>query len=45
MLTLQQVLSYGAGWNEVGFRLIVMLGLSLVYFALGVAVFRRLQMR
>lgn len=45
MTLLQQVLSYGAGWNEIAFRLTVMVALSVIYFLAGVAVFRRLQMR
>jgi ABC-type multidrug transport system permease subunit len=44
-LALQQILSYGAGLGEIGFRLGATLVLSLLYFLLGVAVFRRLQMR
>jgi ABC-2 type transport system permease protein len=44
-LALQQVLGYGAGVGEVGFRLAATLLLSLLYFALGVGVFRRVQMR
>jgi ABC-2 type transport system permease protein len=45
MLLLQQVMCYGASWSEIGFRLVVMLALSLLYFAIGVLVFQRLQMR
>ncbi len=45
MLLLQQVMCYGAGWGEIGFRLVAMLALSLLYFAAGVFVFQRLQMR
>jgi ABC-2 type transport system permease protein len=44
-LALQQVLSYGAGLREVAFRLGATLLLSSLYFAAGVAAFRRLQMR
>jgi ABC-2 type transport system permease protein len=44
-LALQQVLSYGAGIEEVAFRLGATLVLSLLYFALGVYVFGRLRMR
>ena len=43
-LALQQVLSYGAGLSEIGFRLGALALLSTVYFAIGVVIFRRLQM-
>jgi ABC-2 type transport system permease protein len=42
---LQQVLTYGAGLKEVGFRLGATLILSLAYFAVGVMVFQRRQMQ
>jgi ABC-2 type transport system permease protein len=44
-LALQQVLSYGVGLREVAFRLGATLSLSGLYFAAGVIVFQRLQMR
>jgi ABC-2 type transport system permease protein len=44
-LALQQVLSYGAGLSEVGFRLGATLALAALYFAAGVVVFQWLQMR
>lgn len=44
-LALQQVLVYGAGLREIAFRLGVTLVLSILYFVVGVIVFRRLQMR
>jgi ABC-2 type transport system permease protein len=42
---LQQVLTYGDGFQEISFRLAATLGLSLVYFAVGVVVFQRVKMR
>ena len=45
LLALQQVLSYGAGLEEIAFRLGATLVLSLLYLGLGVAVFQRLKMR
>ncbi len=42
---LQQVLTYGAGLKEIGFRLGATLILSTAYFAVGVIVFQRRQMR
>jgi ABC-type multidrug transport system permease subunit len=45
LLALQQVLSYGAGLEEIAFRLGATVVLSLLYFGLGVAVFQRLKMR
>jgi len=44
-MALQQVLSYGAGWSEVSFRLGLALVLSLGYLGAGVALFGRLKMR
>jgi ABC-2 type transport system permease protein len=44
-LALQQVLVYGADLRQIGFRLAFTLFLSGVYFALGVILFQRLQMR
>jgi ABC-2 type transport system permease protein len=44
-MALQQVLTYGAGLREVGFRLGATLLLSALYFAAGVVIFQRLQMR
>ena len=42
---LQQVLTYGDGLPEIGFRLGATLLLSLVYFVIGAIVFKRLKMR
>lgn len=44
-LSLQQVLAYEAGLGEIGFRLAATLLLSVLYFALGVVIFQRRQMR
>lgn len=44
-MALQQVLTYGVGLSEVGFRLAATLLLSLVYFAVGIIVFQRTKMR
>ncbi len=44
-LALQQVLTYGAGLQEIAFRLGVTVILSLLSFALGVFAFQRLKMR
>jgi ABC-2 type transport system permease protein len=44
-LALQQVLSYGAGWREIAFRVLLTVLLSLLCFAAGVATFRRKKMR
>jgi ABC-2 type transport system permease protein len=44
-LALQQVVNYGMGLREVGFRLGATLLLSVLYFAVGVLIFQRLQMR
>lgn len=41
---LQQVLAYGAGLKDIGFRFGVMLVLSLVYLAVGVFIFGRTRM-
>jgi len=41
---LQQVLTYGDGLPEIAFRLGATLVLSLVYFGIGVVVFRKIQM-
>jgi ABC-2 type transport system permease protein len=43
-LALQQVLNYGAGLREIGFRLGATLFLSVLYFAVGVVIFQRRQM-
>lgn len=43
MLALQQVLSGGAGLSEVGFRTAATLLLSLLYFFIGVLVYRRVN--
>lgn len=42
---LQQVLSYGDGWQEIAFRLGATLVLSGLYFLVGVVVFWRLKMK
>jgi ABC-2 type transport system permease protein len=44
-LALQQVLCYGGGLEQVGFRLAAAAILSALYFVAGVAVFSRLKMR
>jgi len=44
-MALQQVLSYGAGWRDVAFRLGLALVLSLGYLGAGVVLFGRLKMR
>ncbi len=44
-LALQQVVSYGMGLREIAFRLGVTLFLSALYFAVGVVIFQRRQMR
>jgi ABC-2 type transport system permease protein len=44
-MALQQVLSYGAGLSEIGFRLGATLVLSALYFVAGVLIFQRRQMR
>jgi len=44
-LALQQVLTFGSGLGEIGFRLGWALALSGVYFVAGVLVFQRTQMR
>lgn len=44
-LALQQVLNYGMGLREIGFRLGATLLLSVLYFAIGVVIFQRRQMR
>jgi ABC-2 type transport system permease protein len=44
-LALQQVLTYGATFSEIAFRLGATLVLSIVYFAAGVWFFQRLKMR
>jgi ABC-2 type transport system permease protein len=44
-LALQQVLSYGAGFTEIAFRLGATLVLSILYLAGGIIVFQRLQMQ
>lgn len=44
-LALQQVLSYGANFSEISFRLGLALLLSLAYLAAGVFIFHRLKMR
>jgi len=45
MQAMQMVLARGAGWDQVRFRFILMLVLSLIYFAVGVWVFQRAQMK
>lgn len=45
LLALQQILIGGAGLGEVAFRCGLGLGLSLLYFGLGIALFARMQMR
>jgi ABC-2 type transport system permease protein len=45
ILALQQVLVGGAGLEEIWFRMVAMVGLSLVYFAAGVVIFAQMQMR
>ena len=45
MLALRQVFTGGAGLNEIAFRLGMTAVLSVLYFALGVFVFERMQMR
>ncbi|MBN1219724.1 MAG: ABC transporter permease [Anaerolineae bacterium] len=44
-LALQQVLSYGVGLKEIGFRLAATLILSILYLAAGVIIFQHLQMK
>jgi ABC-2 type transport system permease protein len=44
-LALQQVLTYGAGLPEIGFRLATAVVLSGVYLAVGVIIFQYLQMK
>ena len=44
LLAMREVLVQGASLGQVTFRLLATLALSLVYFAIGVAVFRRLRM-
>ncbi len=44
-LALQQVLSYGAGFSDIAFRLAATTILSILYFVVGVFVFQRLKMR
>jgi hypothetical protein len=43
-MALQQVLTYGAGLREVAFRLSATLLLSVLYLAVGVFAFQRMQM-
>jgi ABC-2 type transport system permease protein len=45
MLVLQQVLIGGTGLREIGFRLVVMAALSIIYFVAGIVVFGRRQVR
>jgi ABC-2 type transport system permease protein len=45
MLALRQVFMGGAGLNEIAFRLGMTAVLSVLYFALGVVAFERMQMR
>jgi len=42
---LQQVLTYGDGFQEISFRLGATLTLSLVYFVLGVVIFKRVKLK
>jgi ABC-2 type transport system permease protein len=42
---LQQVLTYGDGFHEIAFRLGSTLVLSLVYFVLGVVIFKRVKLK
>jgi ABC-2 type transport system permease protein len=44
-LALQQVINYGMGLREIGFRLGMTLFLSALYFAVGVVIFQRRQMQ
>ncbi len=44
-LAMQQVMCYGAGLREIGFQLVMAVALSALYFAAGVILFGRLQMR
>lgn len=44
LLAMREVLVQGASLGQVTFRLIATVALSLVYFAIGIAVFRRLRM-
>jgi len=44
-LALQQVLSYGVGLRQIGFRLAATLILSAFYFVVGITVFQQLQMK
>jgi ABC-2 type transport system permease protein len=41
---LQQVLSYGASFEQISFRLVMAVVLSGIYFAIGVIIFQRLQL-
>lgn len=45
MMALQGVLSYGAEFHEISFRLCVTVIMSILYFAAGVAVFQQLKMK
>lgn len=45
MLALQQVVTYGAGWTDVRFRLGLTVTLSILYFIVSILVFQTLQMR
>jgi hypothetical protein len=42
---MQQIMCYGAGLREIGFQLVMAVALSALYFAAGVILFGRLQMR
>jgi ABC-2 type transport system permease protein len=42
---LQQVLSYGANFEQIGFRLTATLILSIAYLLMGVAIFQKLKMK
>lgn len=42
---LQQVLTYGDGFQEIAFRLAATLALSIIYFIIGVFIFHRSKMR
>jgi uncharacterized membrane protein (UPF0182 family) len=44
-LALQQVLSYGADFSQISFRLTATLVLSAVYLLIGVVIFQQLKMK
>ena len=45
MVVMLQAALYGAGWEQVSFRVLCTLALSLIYMAAGVWIFQRLQMQ